>query len=207
MVEPKIKTEPTPEPNSGANSSADDVKNRIVLQQIQLSQIRDRMQPTVPDQGIVFDDNNNPWMRPKGQDNHEEDKKLNKPPKKNGDSGGRGGPPGRYPGGPPNDPNDDGGEDEGDDEDAAKHDPFKPRFQLRDISTVSTARSLEVKARHTERKFQQIVEFICQNLAHKLSIPDGAKGTHLDTKHMKKYDGTPSREVLWEWLWSIVFSY
>ncbi len=69
------------------------------------------------------------------------------------------------------------------------------------------ARSLEVKAQHMEQKFQQIMEFIHQNLEHKLSIPDRAKGTHLDIKYMKKYDGMPSCEVLWEWLRSVVFLY
>ncbi|SJL05232.1 uncharacterized protein ARMOST_08598 [Armillaria ostoyae] len=177
----------------------------------------------VPNQGIVFDDNNNPWMKPKRHDDHKGDRNLGRVPQDNGDrnhvpggsrhernNGGRGGPPGKNPGGPPDDPDDDGDDDrdqDADDEDTARHDPFTPRFLSRDVSAVPMARSLEVKAQHMERKFQQIMEFIRQNLEHKLSIPDGAKGTHLNVKHMKKYDRKPSHEVLWEWLRSVVFLY
>lgn len=38
------------------------VQNRVTLQHIQNSQLHDRMQPMVPDQGIIFDENNNPWL-------------------------------------------------------------------------------------------------------------------------------------------------
>lgn len=198
-------TEPTPK----------DLKNRVALQRICLSQIKDGMNPMVPNQGIVFDENNHPWSLPPGDTGR-------KPPvtgnqwgsddadqgqtssRHDGDAGcskhGRDG----------GDPGNNGGSDsseDGDDPNKGVRDPFTPCFQSRGPSLAPTARSLEVKGQHTEQKFQQIIEFIHLHLEHKLTIPDGAKGTWLDTKTMRRYDGTASREVLWEWLRSVVFAY
>ncbi|PBK90134.1 hypothetical protein ARMGADRAFT_1083024 [Armillaria gallica] len=168
----------------------------------------------VPDQGIAFDKNNNPWIKPTDDSSPGE----HSPPSQKlddwkGNHGRRDNEPplgpqqGRCSSGPPDD-------DEGSDSssnnrsDHGRRDSFTPRFTLRGVSMAPmTSWSLENKAKHMERKFQQIVEFIKQNLEHKLSIPDGAKGTRLDVKNMKKYDGTASREILWEWLRSVVFSY
>ncbi|KAK0224860.1 hypothetical protein EDD85DRAFT_959119 [Armillaria nabsnona] len=51
-----------------------ELQNRVVLQRIHLSQIRDRIEPTVQDQGIVFNNNNNAWVCPDGdqkKENHD----------------------------------------------------------------------------------------------------------------------------------------
>lgn len=40
------------------------IKEKVTLQCIRNSQLRDGMKPTVPDQGIIFDENNNPWLKP-----------------------------------------------------------------------------------------------------------------------------------------------
>ncbi|KAK0432737.1 hypothetical protein EV421DRAFT_1742119 [Armillaria borealis] len=85
------------------------------------------------------------------------------------------------------DPGDDGGSNSSDNEGSKKdaRDPFTPRFQSKGPFMAPSARSLEVK----------------------LYIPDGTKGTRLEVKSMKKYDGEASQEVLWEWLHSVVFAY
>ncbi|SJL16375.1 uncharacterized protein ARMOST_19897 [Armillaria ostoyae] len=203
-------------PKQTNQETPDDLKNRITLQRIRLSQLKEGMNPTVPDQGIVFDENNNPWTRPptgNGQgnegtppvDRRDHDQPDRGRSKSRGDDA-MGRDHHSREGG---DPDDDGGSDSSDNEGSKKDncDPFTPRFQSRGPSMAPSARSLEVKARHTERKFQQIIEFIRQHLEQKLYIPDGTKGARLEVKSMKKYDGEASREILWEWLRSVVFAY
>lgn len=131
-----------------------ELKNRIALQRIRLSQIRDGMNPTVSDQGIVFDEDNNPWLSPPGNNDHDRDHDPKTPREQRGpgdkprrDSGNGRDQHGRDGG----DPGDDGS-DSSDDEGSQKgiRDPFTPCFQSRIPSLALTARSLEVKAQHTE---------------------------------------------------------
>ncbi|KAK0438807.1 hypothetical protein EV421DRAFT_1906441 [Armillaria borealis] len=86
---PKKKPQPEPQPvkakaelNPDTNAKGDsrqrtptdiwELKNRVTLQRIQLSQIRNGLQPTVQDQGIVFDENNNAWLCPEPAEEKEE---------------------------------------------------------------------------------------------------------------------------------------
>ncbi|PBK86368.1 hypothetical protein ARMGADRAFT_1035554 [Armillaria gallica] len=145
-----------------------ELKNQIALQRIWLSQIRDRMNPTVSNQGIVFNEDNNPWSLPPGSNTGpvmETEGRISHIVIVEMDAT-RG------------DPGDDGS-DSSNDEGSRKgiRDPFTPHFQSRIPSLTPTVRLLEVKAQHTEWKFQQIIEFICQHLEYKLLIPNGAKGT------------------------------
>lgn len=194
-------------------SLSKELKNWVTLQRIRLSQIRDGMNPTVADQGIVFDEDNNPWVLPPSNNGHDSKTLREQHGPGDGDRGQdkshQDNEPGRNQHGHDRGDPGDGGSNSSNDKGSQKdvHNPFTPRFQSRMPSLAPTARSLEVKAQHIEWKFQQIIEFIQLHLEHKLAIPDGAKGTHLDTKTMKKYDGTASCEVLWEWLCSVVFAY
>lgn len=51
------------------------------------------------------------------------------------------------------------------------------------------------------------MEFIRKNLESVISILDRVKVMRFDPKMLKKYDGTSSWEIFWEWLWSIVYGY
>ncbi|KAK0240619.1 hypothetical protein EDD85DRAFT_950466 [Armillaria nabsnona] len=182
----------------------DELRNRVVLQRIRLSQMRDGMEPTVTDQGIVFDNNNNAWLRPDQADSSTIQPTLSQTITNNGDRDDKN--RRREKEGNPDEPpsNGDGSDDEPDKK--PHRDPFMPRMDARDTS-ATPSRSIEAKMRYAERKCQQIVEFMRHNLGTKLMIPDGLKGARLDVKSMKKYDGTSSREVYWEWLRSLVFAY
>ncbi len=59
---------------------------------------------------------------------------------------------------------------------------------MRELSSVAPRRSMETKVIFTERKFQQIVEFIRSNLGTKILIPEGLKPPWVDSKSMTKYD-------------------
>lgn len=80
---PKPKPQPENKPvmvkveqkrDSGQRTPTDiwELKNRVALQRICLSQIRDGLQPTVKDQGIVFDKNNNAWLCPEPEKKKDE---------------------------------------------------------------------------------------------------------------------------------------
>ncbi|PBK82267.1 hypothetical protein ARMGADRAFT_1090477 [Armillaria gallica] len=209
---PGVNEKPIARPQTTPDEShlmvnVDELQNHVVLQRIHLSQMHDGMELTVADQGIIFDHNNNAWLRP----DHQE--KVDDQPKE-----------GSTPQGPENDLNDnnrdvhrtkernpDGPPDDGDDSNnetdkSPHHNPFIPRMGSRGVS-LTPSRSIKAKVCYAEHKCQQIIEFVHCNLGTKLIIPDGLKGAHLDVKSMKKYDGTPSRDRYWEWLWSMVFAY
>ncbi|SJK99800.1 uncharacterized protein ARMOST_03111 [Armillaria ostoyae] len=199
--EPKpkpVKEEPEDKPlgSNGRSTPSDirELKNRVALQRIRLSQMKDGLTPTVPDQGIVFDDKNNAWLRPETAAGEALDKNPDKRDKV--EKGGRGGPP-----------SDDGssGDESGDDDKC--RDPFTPRPSSRGASTAPPARLTEAKVRHSERKYQQIIDFVRKNLENVITIPDGVKSSRFDPKSLKKYDGTASRDVFWEWLRSVVYGY
>ncbi|KAK0432702.1 hypothetical protein EV421DRAFT_1742093 [Armillaria borealis] len=163
------------------------VKEKVTLQRIRNSQLRDRMKPTIPDQGIIFDENNNPWLKPDfvetdtpSKQNHAGQKLHN------------------HDGGPPdngNDPDDDDDENNGN----RQRDPFMPRPWPRG--------SIEAKIRDQEQQYQKIIEFIHANLKQRLQIPDGLKSLRWDSKTMTKYSGSESKDIFWQWLKSVVFAY
>ncbi len=70
---PGVNKKPIAQPQTAPDEShptvnVDELQNHIVLQRIHLSQMRDGMEPTVADQGIIFDHNNNAWLRPDHQE-------------------------------------------------------------------------------------------------------------------------------------------
>ncbi len=115
------------------------IKEKVTLQRIRNSQLRDGMKPTVPDQGIIFDENNNPWLKPDFAE-------MSAHPKQN-NTGNRihncnGSPP------------DDGDDPEDDDEDnngRGKRDPFTPKPWPRGVSATPSSRSVEAKIRDQEQ--------------------------------------------------------
>ncbi|PBK97568.1 hypothetical protein ARMGADRAFT_1076037 [Armillaria gallica] len=207
-IEAHARTKPEPDTESPVEVKTtqvdiEELKNRIVLQRIRLSQIRDRIAPTVPDQGIIFDKNNQVWIQPEGMNKRPS-------PRLGGDrEKGREGDNGDKrcnhcnPDGPPSD--DDGSE--GDDDKKPNRDLFTPRPDPWDASTTPSLRSSEAKVKYTEKKVQQIITFVRRNLGTKLIIADRLKGARLDVKSMKKYDGTPSHETYWVWLCSVIFAF
>ncbi|PBK94600.1 hypothetical protein ARMGADRAFT_1029003 [Armillaria gallica] len=40
------------------------IKEKVTFQRIRNSQLRNGMKPTIPNQGIIFNENNNPWLEP-----------------------------------------------------------------------------------------------------------------------------------------------
>ncbi len=77
---PKMKIEEIPliprTPKSPKKpTDADVMKTRVTYQCICNSQIREGINPTVPDQGIVFNMDNNPWLQPDFVDNQDNETK------------------------------------------------------------------------------------------------------------------------------------
>ncbi len=62
LKQPEVKTEVTGKKiPSLKEEEACTIKEKVTLQCIRNSQLRDSMKP---DQGIIFDENNNPWLKP-----------------------------------------------------------------------------------------------------------------------------------------------
>ncbi len=120
--------------NNGRMTPSDirELKNRVTMQRIRISQLKDGIEPTVPDHGIIFNNKNNVWLRPKAvaekvsgkkpEDNEEGDNKKNES--------------GRDRGGPPSDDGSSGDE-SGDDD--RRRDPFMPRPSSHGASSVMPA--------------------------------------------------------------------
>ncbi len=114
--QPKVKTEVTGKKiPSLKEEEVHAIKEKVTLQRIRNSQLRDSMRPTVPDQGIIFDENNNPWLKP---DFAEE----NTTPKQN-NTGGMSHNRNR---GAPDDGDDPSDDDNDDNKGNGKWDPFTP---------------------------------------------------------------------------------
>ncbi|KAK0242144.1 hypothetical protein EDD85DRAFT_946266 [Armillaria nabsnona] len=153
------------------------------------------MTPTAPDQGIIFDENNNPWLRPdfgekKPHTTQNSSNQMNK----------------NHSGGPPddgNDPDDNDNENNGN----RRRDPFMPKPWPRGASATPSSRSIEAKIQDQEQWFQKIIDFIHINLERRLQIPDGLKLPRWDAKTMTKYSGSDSKDTFWQWLKSVVFAY
>ncbi|PBK90628.1 hypothetical protein ARMGADRAFT_1032180 [Armillaria gallica] len=169
-----------------------ELKNRIALQRIRLSQPHDHITPMVPDQGIIFDENNNAWLRP--------DAIHTAPPapmvqptvvtttasENTGGSDQLSDPP-----------SDDGGPSDDDDGDKPPpRDPFTPWHCSREGSSIHPMGSVEAKLRYTERKYQQIIEFVCKNLGKRLALSDNVKPPRFDMKSMGKYSDRDEERVL-----------
>ncbi|PBK97560.1 hypothetical protein ARMGADRAFT_1076027 [Armillaria gallica] len=206
---PKVKQEEL----SSTNVYLNDFKNMIAMQRIRISQMREGIAPTVPNQGIVFNEKGSAWFRSQVLGDRNQDRSPGVP----------------LPPPPDNGPDDeDNGDDDRDKDDKSQRegncrnkgrcpndgeestpgdDPFIPTTPMRELSAITPRRSMETKALFTEHKFQQIMEFIRANLGMKIMIPDGLKPSRVDSKSMTKYDGTASRETFWEWLRSVVFTY
>lgn len=170
----------------------DELKNRIALQRIHLSQMRDKLTPTVADQGIVFDEHNHAWLRPeeispprtnKNQDCWKSTGASNAPPVDRRD------------------------QDDDDDDDKHHRDPFTPRLTPRATSTAPSSRATDIKVQYTEHRYQLIVEFVRKNLSKRLVLSDNMKGPRFDVKSMTKYNGAPLRETYWEWMRSLVYAF
>ncbi|PBK84134.1 hypothetical protein ARMGADRAFT_1088599 [Armillaria gallica] len=162
------------------------IKEKVTLQRIRNSQLRDGMKPTVPDQGIIFDENNNPWLKPDFAESNTQTRQSSMGHKVHTRGGG-----------PPDDG--DGPDDEDDNNQGnGKRDPFTPRPWPRGTSMTPSSRSVESKTRDRERRYQKIIEFIRANLEKRLQIPDGLKPPRWDAKTMTKYGGLESKDVFWQ---------
>ncbi|PBK89508.1 hypothetical protein ARMGADRAFT_1083498 [Armillaria gallica] len=179
-----------------------ELKNRIALQRICLSQLCDHITPMVPDQGIIFDENNNAWLHL--------DAIHTAPPAPTVTTTAPGNTGGsdhndrrnfRHCRGSSDPPGDDGGPSDDDNSDRPPpHDPFTPRLCSREGSSIHPMGLVEAKLRYTERKYQQIIEFVCKNLGKRLALSDNVKPPQFNMKSMGKYSGTPLQEKYWEWM-------
>lgn len=194
--QPKVKIETTGKKiPSWEEDEMRAIKEKVTLQRIRNSQLRDGMKPTVPDQGIIFDENNNPWLKPDFAYGNTQTRESSMGHKVHTRGGG-----------PPDDG--DGPDDEDDDNPGnGKRDPFTPRPWPRGTSMTPSSRSIEAKTRDQECRYQKIIEFICANLEKRLQIPDGLKPPRWDAKTMTKYGGSELKDIFWQWLKSVVFAY
>ncbi len=195
--QPEIKTEVTGKKiPSLEEEEVCAIKEKVTLQRIRNSQLRDGMNPTVSDQGIIFDENNNPWLKPDFAERNMTPKQTN-----TGDT------THNRNGGPPNDGDDPGDDNDDDNKGNGKRDPFTPRPWPRGTSATPSSRSVEAKIRDQEQRYQKIIDFIRLNLERRLQIPDGLKPPRWDAKTMTKYTGSESKDLFWQWLKSVVFMY
>ncbi|KAK0246138.1 hypothetical protein EDD85DRAFT_783839 [Armillaria nabsnona] len=126
------------------------IKEKVTYQRIRNSQIRDGMRPTIPNQEIIFDKNNNPWLKLDFAENNMQMRQTSKGQRVHNHSS-------RPPndGGDPDDDNDDN-----DNKGNGKQDPFTPRPWPRGTSATPSSQSIEGKIRDQEHQYQKIIDFI-----------------------------------------------
>ncbi|PBK96171.1 hypothetical protein ARMGADRAFT_1028371 [Armillaria gallica] len=169
------------------------IKEEEKENRIHLSQLHDHITLMVPDQGIIFDENNNAWLCPDAihtalpAPTVQPTVVTTTAPENTGGSDHNDGHDFRPCQGSSDPPSDDGGPSDDDNGDRPPpRDPFTPQHCSREGSSVHPTGLVEAKLRYTERKYQQIIEFVHKNLGK---------------------SGTPSQEKYWEWMCSLVYTF